>query len=70
MTIIATHDDAKALGYCNAGLRRWFPRDGVRFADFRRHGVTTAWLRATGDAMACRLADVVEQQSVQQQEQV
>jgi len=58
---IATHLDAKALGYCNAGLRRWFPRDGVTFDDFRQQGVSTDWLRATGDAMAIRLAEHVEQ---------
>lgn len=61
MTVIATHEDAKALGYCNAGLRKWFPRDGVSFDDFRKDGVTTNWLRATGDAMAIRLAEAVEQ---------
>ena len=59
--LIATHLDAKALGYCNAGLRRWFPRDGVTFDDFRQQGVSTDWLRATGDAMAIRLAEHVEQ---------
>lgn len=58
---IATHLDAKSLGYCNAGLRRWFPRDGVTFEDFRQQGVSTSWLRATGDAMAIRLAEYVEQ---------
>ena len=61
MTVIATHEDAKALGYCNAGLRKWFPRDGVSFDDFRKDGVTNDWLRATGDAMAMRLAEAVEQ---------
>ena len=61
MTVIATHEDAKALGYCNAGLRKWFPRDGVSFDDFRKDGVTTDWLRASGDAMAMRLAEAVEQ---------
>ncbi len=61
MTVIATHEDAKAMGYCNAGLRKWFPRDGVSFDDFRKDGVTTDWLRATGDAMAMRLAESVEQ---------
>ena len=61
MTVIATHEDAKAMGYCNAGLRKWFPRDGVSFDDFRKDGVTTDWLRATGDAMAMRLAEAVEQ---------
>lgn len=58
--MIVRHVDAKALGYCNAGLRRWFPRDGVSFDDFRRVGVTTDWLRASGDAMAIRLAESVE----------
>ncbi len=62
MMRVATHLDAKALGYCNAGMRRWFPRDGVTFDDFRRQGVTTEWLRATGDAMAIRLAEHVERQ--------
>ncbi|QDX23797.1 hypothetical protein FP568_23090 [Pandoraea pnomenusa] len=61
--MIATHLDAKALGYCNAGLRRWFPRDGVTFDLFRQRGVSTDWLRATGDAMAIRLAEHVEQQA-------
>lgn len=58
--MIVRHVDAKALGYCNAGLRRWFPRDGVSFEDFRRIGVTTEWLRASGDAMAIKLAESVE----------
>jgi len=61
--MIVTHDDAKAFGYCNAGLRRWFPRDGVSFDDFRQNGVTTDWLRASGDAMACRLAEAMERQA-------
>jgi hypothetical protein len=61
MNLIATHEDAKALGYCNSGLRKWFPRDGVSFDDFRKDGVTVDWLRATGDAMAIRLAEAVEQ---------
>ena len=58
--MIVTHEDAKGLGYCNAGLRKWFPRDGVSFDDFRKDGVTVDWLRATGDAMAIRLAEAVE----------
>ncbi|MFO0244491.1 MAG: hypothetical protein ACK53H_03805 [Betaproteobacteria bacterium] len=61
MSLIATHEDAKSLGYCNSGLRKWFPRDGVSFDDFRKDGVTVDWLRATGDAMAIRLAEAVEQ---------
>ena len=59
-TLIATHADAKVLGYCNSGLRRWFPRDGVSFDEFRQQGVSTVWLRQSGDAMAIRLAEFVE----------
>lgn len=66
--MIVTHDNAKAFGYCNAGLRKWFPREGVTFDDFRQSGVTSEWLRATGDAMAGRLADKMEQQTEAQQE--
>lgn len=65
--MIVTHDDAKAFGYCNAGLRKWFPRNGVSFDDFRQQGVTVEWLRATGDAMAARLADEVERQRQSQE---
>jgi len=68
--MIVTHDDAKGFGYCNVGLRKWFPREGVTFDDFRQNGVTTDWLRATDDAMASRLADKMEQQTEPQQETV
>ena len=64
--MIATHQDAKALGYCNAGMRQWFPREGVTFEMFRLQGVSTAWLRSTGDAMAIRFAEFVERRSVEQ----
>ena len=62
-----THGTSRACPgvYCNAGLRRWFPRDGVTFDVFRQQGVTTDWLRATGDAMAIRLAEYVEQSGIQ-----
>lgn len=58
--MIATHDDAKSLGYCNKGVRRWFERRDVSFDQFRREGVSVSWLRRQGDAMAERLADYVE----------
>lgn len=64
----ATHADARALGFCNAGLRRWFPRDGVSFEEFRLRGVSVAWLRATGDAMAARLADAVEHSAMREED--
>jgi hypothetical protein len=57
----ATHEDAKALGYCNRGLRRWFDGRDFSFDDFRRYGVTAQWLRQQDDAMANKLADYAEQ---------
>lgn len=60
MSLIATHDDAKTLGYCNKGLRRWFAMQDVSFDTFRRAGVSVEWLRARDNAMADRLADYVE----------
>jgi hypothetical protein len=58
----ATHEDAKALGYCNRGLRRWFEGRELTFDDFRREGATVEWLRRQADAMADRLADYAERQ--------
>lgn len=67
---IATHEDAKSLGYCNKGLRKWFDRAGGphTFDDFRKTGVDTEWLRSTGDAMAAKLADHADQRQQAQQE--
>ncbi len=64
--MIATHQDAKALGYCNSGMRQWFPREGVTFEMFRAQGVSTAWLRSTGDAMAIRFADFIEHRAARE----
>ncbi len=53
--MIVRHLDAKSLGYCNRGLRRWFDRHGLDFADFRRNGLDEQAFLATGDPMAARL---------------
>lgn len=66
---IATHEDAKSLGYCNTGMRKWFAQmdRGLTFAEFRANGATTEWLRDTGNAMAIKLADYADQRQQAQQ---
>ena len=51
---------ARELGYCVKGIRRWFDGRERTWEAFVAHGVDSDWLRATGDAMAIRLADRVE----------
>ena len=51
---------ARELGYCVKGIRRWFDGREPTWEAFVAHGVDSDWLRATGDAMAIRLADLVE----------
>lgn len=64
--MIVTHEQAKALGYCNAGLRRWFEGREISFDTFRRDGATDEWLLSTGDAMAQRLVEFAREQAAQQ----
>jgi hypothetical protein len=47
-------------------MRQWFPREGVTFERFRAQGVSTAWLRSTGDAMAIRFADFIEHRAARE----
>ena len=51
---------ARELGYCVKGIRRWFDGRERSWGEFVAHGVDSDWLRATGDAMAIRLADLAE----------
>lgn len=65
--MIVTHEQAKALGYCNAGLRKWFATQDVTFEHFRRHGVSTEWLASRNNAMADRLIEYATAQAAEQQ---
>lgn len=59
--IIATHLQAKELGYCNAGLRKWLEGRDLTYREFLLNGVSVEWLRAQNDAMATRLANYAEE---------
>jgi hypothetical protein len=58
--VIVTHQHAKELKYCNAGLRRWFDGRDLTFDEFRKHGASVEWLLAQDDAMATRLVEYVK----------
>ncbi len=63
MTDKASLKHARALGYCSRGIRRWFEGREHTWAEFVRDGVPVDWLRATGDAMAARVADQAEKEA-------
>lgn len=54
MTIV-THRHARELGYCNRGLRAWFSREGMDWADFLKNGIAADVLRQHDNAMAERV---------------
>lgn len=53
MTIVL-HRHCRELGYCNRGLRDWFAREGIDWADFLKHGISADVLRQHDNAMASR----------------
>lgn len=63
--MIITHEDAKAVGFCNKGLRRWFRGKDVTFDQFRQEGVSVEWARQQNDGMAQQLIAYVEEHNVE-----
>jgi len=59
MTIV-THRHCRELGYCNRGLREWFAREGLDWADFLKHGISSDILRRKDNAMARRAVALAE----------
>lgn len=45
---------------CSKGARRFFERHGLDFAQFLAAGLDSGLIRATGDAMAIKVAEVAE----------
>ena len=50
--MIVTHQDIRALGYCNAGAREFFKRHNLDWQLFMQHGVEADVLLAIDDEMA------------------
>lgn len=63
--VMARLEHARALGYCARGMRRWFDGRSHSWAEFVEDGVPAAWLRATGDAMAIRVAELAEKEQAE-----
>lgn len=59
MTIVH-HRHCRELGYCNRGLRQWFAREGLDWADFLKHGISADTLRERDNAMAERAISLAE----------
>jgi hypothetical protein len=52
--MVVTHRHTRELGYCNRGLRQWFAREGLDWADFLKNGIDAEVLRGRDNAMAER----------------
>ncbi len=48
---IVTTADLRAVGYCFAGVRPWFARNGFDWQAFIEQGISAERLRATSDAL-------------------
>lgn len=56
MTMVL-HADMRALKYCNRGIRAFYARHGLDFADFLKRGIEAERLEQLNDAMAQRAVD-------------
>lgn len=52
----------KALGYCNRGARRWLEQHKISWQSFVKNGIESVILRASGDAMAIKAAELAEKE--------
>jgi hypothetical protein len=55
--MIVTHDDLKALRYCNKGTRDFFKRHNLDWSDFVKNGISEEQLINTGDARALQTVE-------------
>jgi hypothetical protein len=59
MTVIKA-SDCREHGYCMKGVRAFMERHGLSFRESIKNGIPAEQLKATGDAMAIRLVNLVE----------
>ncbi len=55
-----THEDIRALKYCNRGARQFFERHGLDWSDFLVNGIGADRLRQIDDAMAAMAIERAE----------
>ena len=56
----------RAVGYCSIGIRRWLRGKNYSWSEFVEYGVSSSWLRETGDAMAIHVAEFAENKELQE----
>ncbi len=61
--VTVLHEDFRALGYCNAGCRRWFEQRGLDWRGMCLHGMPAAVLLAFDDAQAARVVERAEKRT-------
>lgn len=59
---IATMRHVRAAQQCSRGARAFFERHGLDWSAFIAQGIPADTLRATGDAMAIRVAEAAERE--------
>lgn len=59
--MIITLDDARAFGYCASGMRKFAARNSLDWSKFIKEGLPEEVLVATGEAMAIRLVEKVNE---------
>lgn len=55
--VTITIADIRKVGYCVAGVRRWFPQQRLDFTHFLQNGISAEDLLATNDELAQRVVD-------------
>lgn len=73
MSIIVTVNDMRAAGFCARVPREWFKRPkqvelGLSWKDFLDKKITVEQLRATGDVLAIKVAEVAEKREAASRE--
>jgi len=55
--MIVTHEDLRAMTYCNNGARKFFERNNLDWSEFIVNGLHESQFINTGDAMAVQLVE-------------
>lgn len=60
MKTIVTMRHMRQLGYCSAGVRRFFEKHNFSYSDFLKNGIDADKLAGTGDQMAIDVSELAK----------
>ncbi len=60
--IVIRSNDMRRLNYCSRGVRQFFERSGLDYADFLRNGIPSDQLAATNNAMILKVIEAAREQ--------